>query len=294
MDSAQLLQFAVTGIVQGAIYALVAAGFNLVYSATGIINFAQGEFVMLGGLLAVTGATLLHLPLVLAILLPVVVVMGLGAAMHWFTIRPLKHAHMVTLIMVTIGVSVAVRGGAKLIWGADPQPLPAFSGGESLQFGGAMIEPQSLWVLGIAAGAGLLLAFFFRRTLVGRAMAACALNRRAAELVGIRPDLMNMWAFALAGGIGALAGGVLAPLTFASFDIGVSLALKGFCAAVLGGIGSNSGAIVGGLLLGLVESMGAGYISSGYKDAFAFAILLLVLFLRPSGLLNVLVRRDEE
>ena len=287
------MQYLVTGLVQGAIYALVASGFNLVYSATGVINFAQGEFVMLGGLLAVTCCTVLHLPLALAVLLPIGVVMALGAAMHWFAIRPLRSANVVTLIMVTIGLSVVLRGAAQILWGADAYPLPPFTPGESLSFFGATIEPQSLWIIGVTALAGLALALFFRRTLMGRAMVACSLNPRAARLAGLRVDLMNMWAFAFAGGMGALAGAVLAPSTFTSFDLGTSLALKGFCAAVLGGIGNNGGAVLGGLTLGLLESLGAGYLSSGYKDAFAFLVLLLVLFLRPSGLLGVGLRRDD-
>lgn len=294
MDSPQLLQFIVSGITQGSIYALVAVGFNLVYSATGIINFAQGEFVMLGGLLAVTFYSVLHLPLALAVLLPIVVVMLVGAGIHEFTIKPLRRAHLITLIMVTVGLSVALRGVAKVLWGADAHPLPPFSGSETLRLAGAAIHPQSLWVLGAMAVTGAALALFFRHTVMGRATVACSLNPRAAELVGIRVDRMHMWAFSLAGAVGAIAGGVLTPLTFTSFDVGLKLALKGFCAAILGGIGNNTGAILGGLLLGLLEAMGAGYLSSGYKDAFAFLMLLLVLFIRPSGLLNVPMGGQEE
>lgn len=294
MDNPQLLQFTISGVTQGSIYALVAVGFNLVYSATGIINFAQGEFVMLGGLLAVTFYSVLHLPLMLAVLLPVGVVMLVGTAIHQFTIKPLRGAHLITLIMVTVGLSVTIRGVAKVLWGADAHPLPPFSGSQPLLLGGATIQPQSLWVLGVAAVTAVGLALFFRYAVTGRAMVACALNSRAAQLVGIRADRMDMWAFALAGGVGAIAGSVLTPITFTSFDVGLKLGLKGFCAAILGGIGNNTGAIVGGLLLGLLEAMGAGYLSSGYKDAFAFGVLLLVLFLRPSGLLNVATGGEGE
>ncbi len=292
MHGPELLQYLITGLTQGAIYALVAAGFNLVYAATGIINFAQGEFVMLGGLLAVTFVAW-HMPLAAAVLLPILVVMAVGAAVHWFAIRPLRRAHVVTLIMITIGVSVVLRGAARLIWGADSHPLPPFTPGDSIGLGGATVQPQSLWIVGVTAVAGVALALFFRRTLMGRAMVACALNSRAARLAGIRVDRMNMWAFAFAGGIGALAGSVLTPMTFTSYDVGTLLALKGFCAAVLGGIGNNMGAVLGGLILGVVESLGAGMFS-GYKDAFAFVVLLLVLFLRPAGLLGVGLRRDDQ
>jgi branched-chain amino acid transport system permease protein len=293
MDGSGLPQFIATGITQGAIYALVAVGFNLVYSATGIINFAQGEFVMLGGMLAVTCYSFLHLPLALAVVLPIAAVMLIGAGVHYFTIRPLHRAHLLTLIMVTVGVSVALRGLAKVVWGADAYPLPPFSAGESLSLAGANVNPQSLWVIVCAAATGTALTLFLRCTLQGRAMVACALNRRAAQLVGIRVERMHMWAFALAGGVGAIAGAVLAPIALPSYDVGVALALKGFCAAVLGGIGSNAGALLGGVLVGLLESLGAGYVSSGYKEAFAFLVLLLVLLARPSGLLNVPMRREE-
>jgi branched-chain amino acid transport system permease protein len=293
MQWSALLQFVLTGLTQGSIYALVAVGFNLVYSATGIINFAQGEFVMLGGLLAVTCYTTLHLPLALAVILPIGVVMLVGAGIHRFAIRPLRQAHLVTLIMVTVGVSVALRGLAQVIWGADSYPLPPFSHADAITLGGASLDPQSLWVLGIAAITGGGLTLFFRYTTAGRAMTACALSPLAARLSGIRVERMNTWAFALAGGVGAIAGAVLAPIALPSFDVGTSLALKGFCAAILGGIGNNTGALLGGLLVGLMESLGAGYISSGYKDAIAFLALLIVLVLRPSGLLNVALRRDD-
>jgi branched-chain amino acid transport system permease protein len=220
--------------------------------------------------------------------------MLVGAAIHYFAIRPLRNAHMVTLIMVTVGISVALRGLAQVIWGADSYPLPPFSHAEPLTLGGATIDPQSLWVLGVAAVTGVGLTLFFRYTTAGRAMTACALSPLAARLAGIRVERMNMWAFALAGGVGAIAGSVLAPIALPSFDVGTSLALKGFCAAILGGIGNNTGALLGGLLVGLLESLGAGYISSGYKDAIAFLALLIVLVLRPSGLLNVVMRRDDK
>ena len=293
MQWSALVQYILTGITQGSIYALVAVGFNLVYSATGIINFAQGEFVMLGGMLAITCYTVLHLPLFLAVILPIGVVMLIGALLHRVAIRPLRHAHLVTLIMATVGLSVAIRGAAKMIWGADSYPLPAFGSSEPISLGGATLDPQSLWVMGVAAVTGTALTLFFRYTLTGRAMTACAISPLAARLAGIRVERMHMWAFALAGGVGAIAGTVLAPIALPSYDVGTALALKGFCAAILGGIGNNTGALVGGLMVGLLESLGAGYISSGYKDAIAFAVLLLVLVLRPRGLLNVSTRRDE-
>lgn len=293
MEWSALVQYVLTGITQGAIYALLAVGFNLVYSATGIINFAQGEFVMLGGMLAVTCYSFLHLPLWLSAILPIGVVMLVGAGIHQLAIRPLRHAHLVTLIMATVGLSVALRGLAKVLWGADSYPLPAFSNVDPVALAGASVDPQSLWVMGVAAVTGTALTLFFRYSLTGRAMTACAARPLAACLAGIRVERMNMWAFALAGGVGAIAGAVLAPIALPSFDVGTSLALKGFCAAILGGIGNNGGALLGGLLVGLLESLGAGYISSGYKDAIAFLVLLIVLVLRPQGLLNVTMRRDE-
>ncbi len=282
----QILQFIITGITVGSIYALIGLGFNIIYNSTEIINFAQGEFVMLGGLIAVTGIQVLRLPIFFAAILAVIMVAVVGFVMNLLAIRPLKDASPITLIIITIGASIFIRGVSSFVWGKEPYTIPAFSGDEPIPFFGAVIQPQSLWVLFITMVIVVGLKLFFDRTLTGKAMIACAFQPRAARLVGIDVSYMVLLSFGLSGAVGAAAGIVIAPMSMLQYDMGVILGLKGFCAAIIGGLGYPWGAVVGGISLGILESLGAGLISSGYKDAIAFLILLLMLFFRPQGLLG--------
>lgn len=282
--SGQLLQYLFTGLTVGSIYAMVGLGFNIIYNVTEIINFAQGEFVMLGGLVMVFCSSGLQLPLPAAFLLTVLVVTAVGALMERFTINPLKNATLLTLIIVTIAVSILLKGLAMFIWGKDPYILAPFSGSRPLFILGAAIQTQTLWVLGLTMLVVVLLSIFFKRSRYGKAMLACADNAEAARLVGIKVNVMVMLSFALSAAIGAVAGAVITPISLMEYDRGALLGLKGFAAAVLGGLGSFYGAVVAGLLLGIIESMCAGLLSSGYKDAVALLLLLLILFIRPSGL----------
>jgi len=281
----QVVQYVITGITIGGIYALIALGFSIIYNTTGIINFAQGEFVMLGGMIAVSLATA-GLPLLWAFLLSVLLVTAVGLLFERLAIHPLKGASIITLIIITIGASIFLKGVAMLIWGKDAVRLPSFSGDKPYHILGATILPQHLWILGITLSVMLLLHLFFEYTILGKAMRASAANRLAASLVGINVRKMAMCSFALSAAIGAVAGIIISPVTFSSYDVGTMLGLKGFCAAIIGGLGSSPGAILGGFLLGILESLGAGFLSSSYKDATAFCILLTVLFLRPRGILG--------
>ena len=193
-------------------------------------------------------------------------------------------ADVVTLIIITIGVSLFLRGLAQVVWDKRIHSLPAFSGSEPIAVGGASIVPQSLWVLGGTALAVLALGAFFNRTLAGKAMLATAINPQAAQLMGISTRGVMRASFALAAALGALGGVLTAPITLTSYEAGVMLGLKGFAAAMLGGLGSFGGAVAGGLLLGLLEAFGAGFVSSAYKDAIAFVVILAVLFFLPGGL----------
>jgi branched-chain amino acid transport system permease protein len=282
----QLLQYVVTGITVGSLYAMVAIGFNIIYNVTEVINLAQGEFVMLGGLVMVFVHVTLAVPLVPAFCLAVVLVTAVGILLDRLAVRPIRNPSVLTLIIATIGASIVIKGAAMLIWGKDPFDLPAFSGRTPIVLGGASIQPQYLWVIGflIAVAAGL--TFFFNRTIVGKAMNACADNPNAAKLVGINVRHMVLLSFALSAAIGAVAGITMTPIALMEYDRGAMLAVKGFGAAILGGLGSFAGAICGGLILGLIESLGAGLLSSGYKDAYALIILLAVLFVRPSGIMG--------
>jgi len=280
-----VLQFLISGITVGSIYALVGLGFTIIYNASDVINFAQGEFVMIGAMSAVTFYTA-GTPLILAIMLAIMVAVVIGFALNQFAIKPAKGASVVTTIIITIGASIFLRGAALLIWGKDFFSLPPFSGEDPIHIGGATILPQNLWVLGMSVILVSAVLWFFKYTLLGKAVLACSCNRTAAKLVGINVGKMMLLSYGISAMIGALAGVLIVPITFTSYDAGVMLGLKGFSAAILGGIGNPIGAVVGGLLLGILESLGAGFISSGYKDAIAFTIILLVLFVRPSGLMG--------
>jgi branched-chain amino acid transport system permease protein len=263
---------------------MVAVGFNIIYNVTDIINFAQGEFVMLGGLIMVFFTVTAKLPLPLAFVLTIAAVTAVGALMERFTINPLKNASVLTMIIVTIAVSILFKGIAMFVWGKDPYIFPPFSGSKPLFIYGAAIQTQTLWVLLMTAVMVVLMTIFFKKTRYGKAMLACADNPEAARLVGIKVNTMILISFALSAAIGAVAGAVITPISLMEYDRGALLALKGFGAAVLGGLGSFYGAVVAGVLLGIIESMCAGLVSSGYKDAVALILLLLVLYVRPSGL----------
>ncbi|MBP6260971.1 MAG: branched-chain amino acid ABC transporter permease [Chromatiaceae bacterium] len=280
----QILQFVLTGITLGSTYALVALGFAIIYNASDVVNLAQGEFVMLGAMSAISLSAGQGLPLPVAILLAVLITMILGLMLQRFAIAPARGITVVGTIIITIGASIFLRGLALLIWGKDIHALPHFSGESPIRLGEATLLPQNLWVMGGAAVLVLAVHVFFNRTLLGKAILACSCNRTAAQLVGINVGRMLLVAYGLSALLGAMAGVLVAPITYTSYDAGIMLGLKGFAAAILGGMGNPMGAVAGGLLLGLLESLAAGLISSGYKDAIAFVILLLVLFLRPSGL----------
>lgn len=282
----QLLQYLITGLTVGSTYAMVAIGFNIIYNVTEIINFAQGEFVMLGGLVMVFLHVAAGLPIVPAFPLTVIIVTLVGMLLDRLAIRPIRQPSVLTLIIATIAASIIIKGIAMFIWGKDPFDLPAFSGRNPIHFLGAVIQPQYLWIIGFLIVIVIFLTLFFEKTIIGKAMSACADNPDAASLVGINVKRMIMLSFALSAAIGAVAGITITPISLMEYDRGAMLAIKGFGAVVLGGLGSFPGAILGGLILGTIESFGAGLIHSGYKDAFALIVLLGVLFLRPSGLLG--------
>lgn len=280
---AELLQFVFSGLTVGAIYALVALGFTLIYKASDIINFAQGEFVMLGGMTTVFVAQA-GVPLPLAAGIAIIATTAIGLALHRFAIEPARGATPVALIMITIGASIFLRGTAQIIFDRRFHSLPPLLGADPIQFGGAAILPQSLIVLASAAVIVVALWLFIERTIFGKAVIATAANRLAARLVGVDIRRIVAFSFAASAAIGAIAGVLITPIALTSYDAGTLLALKGFAAAMLGGIGSALGAVVGGILIGMFEALAAGYLSSNYKDAVAFLIILVVLVAIPQGL----------
>ena len=284
----QFLQYIFSGITSGSVYALTAIGFTLVFSATRIINFAQGQMVMLGGMLGVSLYDA-GLPLWACFLGAVVMVALISVGMEEVAIRPLMKKGVLAQIIATVGASFVLETAAMLIWGRDARTMPPFSGEEPIAIGRATIVPQTLWVLGLTFVVVVALTLFYRKSLFGVAIRACAVNPEAARLQGISYRRVVLFTFALTGGIAAAAGVMITPISFVSYSSGTLLGLKGFAAATLGGLGNPLGAVVGGFALGIIEALGIGIVSAGYKDAIAFVILLLVLFVRPAGLLGARV-----
>jgi branched-chain amino acid transport system permease protein len=280
----EFLQFLFSGLTRGSIYAMVGIGFAIVYNASHVINFAQGEFVMIGGMAAVFVTANAGLPLIVAIPVALSIAAIVGVLLEKFAVEPARGASVVTLIIITIGASIFIRGAVEVFIGKRDYALPAFSGDAPIHVGGATLHPQSLWIMGALIAVTIGLKLFFDFTRLGKAMIATSHNRLAAQLAGIEVRHIMLAAFALSAMLGALAGLLTAPITLTRFDIGIMLGLKGFCAAILGGLGSPYGAVAGGLALGLAEAMTGGYVSSAYQDAVAFAIILAVLFVRPQGL----------
>jgi branched-chain amino acid transport system permease protein len=301
------IQLTIDGIRGGSIYALMALGFVMVYSVTGIINFAQGEFVMLGAMICLT-VNDLNLPLPPAPKLAVSAVVGvlattlIGIVMERLTIYPARHSPPVTLIIITIGVTITLRASALLAWGADPYVLPAFTTqvleDHIFRFSGSsgdvILQAQSLWIWGALIVVPGILYVFLERTIMGKALRACAVNRRAAQLMGINPSRMSMLSFAIAAALGAIGGIVLGPVTRPIYDMGLMLGLRGFVAAIMGGLVSAPGAVVGGLVLGVVENLAAGVTNPTYKSVVSFIILIAILLFRPQGIIGGGESRPEE
>ena len=277
-------QYLVAGLTYGSIYAIVGIGFNIIYNTTGIINFAQGEFVMLGGMIAVSLHSVLPLPL--AITGAVLLTMVIGGLIEITFLRWLVKPSVLRMIIITIGISILVREAALHLWGESVRSLPYFTGNAitALELGGVRVSPQVLWTLAMCSVIVVLLNLFFKYTMLGREMRACAANRDAASLCGIPTRNMVTLSFVLSAGIGALAGCVVSPITQTSYGIGTGLAIKGFTVAILGGLGNSMAAVAAGFLLGTLESFSIWVMPTAYKDAIAISILLVMLFVRPSGL----------
>lgn len=281
-----LIQLILSGLTVGGIYALISVGFVTIYNVNGVINFAQGEFVMVG---AMTSATLVSAgcPLWVACVLSVLVAAAVGAIVQRAALYPARFSSEVVLIIITIGISTALRGIAQILFGSNPLTLPAFISGEPVSMLGAFVPRQDFFIGGIALVSMIVLYLFFEKTMTGSALRACMMNREVSRLVGISPNRMAFLSFSLGAALAGIVGVSIAPVSLATYDMGMMIGLKGFVAATIGGLVNIPGAVIGGLLLGLAESLGAGLISSGYKDAIAFLILLLVLVFRPQGIVAV-------
>ena len=281
----QILQLLISGVAQGCIYGLIALGFVLIYKATETVSFAQGELMMLGAFLALALLTMLGMPFWIAI--PATMLgMGLfGLVAERAVIRPILGQPAFSIVMLTIGISYVARGAVTMIpdVGTDTRLLPVPYNDAITRVGELVVDIEQMVVIGATAVLCVALAMLFRHTKIGIAMQASSQNQLAAYYMGIPVQRLNGLVWALAAAVAAIAGILLAPITFVHANMGI-IGLKAFPAAVVGGFGSLPGAIVGGLIIGIVESMAGFFLPEGFKDIAAYVVVLVMLMVRPNGL----------
>jgi branched-chain amino acid transport system permease protein len=277
-----VIQCFIIGVVNGSIYILAGLGWMIVHNVTTVLNFTQGEFVMLGGMITTT-AVEMGIPFPVALLAGIIITMFIGCTIERLVIEPLREAPETTLMIVTIAASLSIRIGALLIWGWEPKSLPSFTGNQPIFLFGAPIVPQAFWIIGATLAMVIGIFFFFQNTLVGRALIATSIDKDAARLMGINPGLMSMIAFALAAGLGAAGGIIATPIIMTSFSIGIMVSVKGLVATVIGAF-EPKGVLLAALMLGLLESFTAGFISSGFRDIVSLTVMVLVLLIVIPGL----------
>ncbi|HZP77804.1 MAG TPA: branched-chain amino acid ABC transporter permease [Pseudolabrys sp.] len=281
-------QSIVSGIAIGCVYGLVGIGFCVIYNASGIVNFAQGAFVMLGGMLTYVGLKTWNLPLPIAAALAIVLVAIGGVMLERLVVRPLwnRQSTMFVMILATLAAQIVVERSTLIAIGDQPRTLPMFTDFAPIRIAGLAISYQSLWILGCSALVIAALAWFFASTKTGKAMRACSINRDAAALLGIPVSRMLAISFALSAALGAFAGVLVTPTQYTGFNLGVPYAISGFIAAIVGGFGRPLGALIGGILLGVAQALAVVFLGAAFKNAAAFSILLLFLFFRPTGVLG--------
>lgn len=280
------LQHIFNGLVIGGSYALIGIGLTLIFGIMNVVNFAHGEFYMLGAYLFFTALTVLKFPLPIAMMLAFLTVLLFGWAFERFLIRPLRSEPIESPMLMTIGLSILLQNLALLVWGGEAQTVPKLMNTTSVNIGPVVVSSDRLVILLVAiliiAGTHL----FISRTKIGRGIRATFQDREAAEIVGVNIERIYALTFGFGAALAGAGGFLLAPIFLITPTMGIIAVGKSFAVVIIGGLGNINGAIVGGLLLGVVESLGAGYISSGYKDAFSFLVLILVLLLKPDGLLT--------
>lgn len=277
-----MLQDLFTGMSVGIVYAMIGVGFVIVHRIAGMVNFAQGELAMVGAFGAVV--TVRGLPVAFSLPAGALVGAATGLLLYWLVVHPLRNQGLLVQTIATLGAALVIRSLAQLYFGTQPYSVPPLSEGPSFVVGGASVTRQALWLLLFAGLLFALLSFFFERTMTGRAMSACAVNRYAAGVIGVNVVTMGALAFVLSGAVTGFIGAAAAPLTFASSGVGLVLALKGFIAAILGAFDKIGLTIVGGLLVGVVEALAASQISPAYQEAIVLGALLVLLIVRPTGL----------
>ena len=289
----ELVQSLVNGVGIGLVYGLIAIGFCVIYNASGIVNFAQGVFVMLGGMFAYSFLANMKLPLVLAAVLSILLTAAVGVLVQVLIIRPMweRKAPMFTIILATLAVQLLIEQIVILTLGDQPRTYPEFTSGGPLKIGSIAIGYQLFWILGCGALMVGALQLFFNRTRVGRALRACSQNREAAALLGIPVGAMLILSFALSAALGAAAGILITPTQYTAYSVGGPFGVNGFIAAIIGGFGSAPAALAGGILLGVVQSGAIVVFGAGYKNVVALTILLIVLLFFPKGLFGGLAKR---
>ncbi len=278
-----LIQQVLNGLTMGSIYALLAIGVTMIYKAMGMLNFAHGDTMMIGAFVCLT-LTKTGLPLAVAIVITIPLTAGLGFLLERFLYRRLEYSSFTNLLIATVGASFVMRNSSIVVWGTNPQLFPSIFSTDPIDLGGFLILPQSIGIIVISALIAVLLQLFFYRTRSGKCMRAAATDAEGAAMMGINVAKTRFLTFGISAAFAAVAGILLAPMSYARVDMSVLVGLKAFAAAILGGFGNLVGAMVGGLILGLVESLGATYISTAYKDILSFLVLFLVLYFKPSGL----------
>jgi branched-chain amino acid transport system permease protein len=288
----QIVQLLISGVAQGCIYGLIALGFVLIYKATETVSFAQGELMMLGAFCALALMTVLGFPFWISVPATIVAMGVLGLAVESAVIRPILGQPAFSIVMLTIGISYVARGAITMIpdMGTDTRVLPVPYNDAITKAGELVIDIEQMVVIGVTALLCAGLAMLFRFTKIGIAMQASSQNQLAAYYMGIPVKRLNGLVWALAAGVAAIAGILLAPITFVHANMGL-IGLKAFPAAVVGGFGSLPGAIVGGLIIGVVESLAGFFLPEGFKDIAAYVVVLLMLMVKPNGLFGEQLRK---
>lgn len=280
------IQQIIQGLAIGSIYGLVALGYVLMWQAWAVLDFARGEAAMIGAFSVLVLHSMMKLPFVLAFPLAIVICSAIGYIIQALAYKPLIKGLPIDRLIATLGIAILLRNLSRVIFGADAYPFPWIFGLRLIEIGNIFILSHSVWILVIGFGIALLLRWFLTRTYQGKAMRATAQDRETAALMGVKVAQSMALTFVLATILGAVAGVLIAPVYFAQADMGLGIGLRGFAAAVLGGLDSVTGAMIGGILLGVIEMLAAGYLSSAYQAAITFAVMILILIFRPQGIMG--------
>jgi len=284
------VQYVINGLIIGGAYALIGLGLTLILGIMNVVNFAHGEFYMLGAYLLFTFLVFLKLNFYFSIAASIASIMVIGLIFEKFILKPIRRKSIETVMLCTVGLSLLVQNSALLIWSPVPVAIQSPISLDPIVIGGLYFLPQRVMVIGIAFLLVLLTHLLLKKTKIGKAMRATFQDQEAASLMGIRIDGVYAFTFALGVGLAAASGALLGPIFTVHPFIGNLANLKAFAVVIIGGLGSFLGAVVAGLLLGVFESLGAGYVSSGYQDAVGFLMLILILIFKPTGLFKKMGR----